>query len=254
MTTDLRRFGQATTPVDASAPQPPLDYYLVFPQGGQRDPAVQAEGIVVEEFVLDDDYSAVGLNSAGWTPAGDRWWSSAAFSAAMRTDPELRARVIAVGRDDVEIAYRQFGAGELPDEATLCTYFHDYEPLAASAPLRLSRPQVPYGFHDRRVYRILFANELSPDRLANLRSVWQMAPADGLADPGARVIGSAHLPVANDLFTWDLRRIGPGVAWCLDLTAYLGGSSANAIGPVLRELTTVMRQHGLIPVTIERFS
>lgn len=68
------------------------------------------------------------------------------------------------------------------------------------------------------------------------------------------MIGTAHLAVADDLFTWDLRRIGPGVAWCLDLTAYLGGSSGEAIGPVLRELTTVMRQHGLIPMTIERFS
>jgi hypothetical protein len=250
----LRRFGDATTVVAASTHLPPLDYYLIFPGTGDDERAAAPDGIVVEEFVLAEDHSAVGLNSAGWTPVDDTWWSSAAFSRGMRTDPKLRARVAPVGRDDAEIVYRQRGGGELPDETTLRTHFHDYESLADSAPLRFGPAQVPDGFDDKRVYRILFANELDKDRLASLQALWQMVLADDRADPRARVIGTARLRVANDIYTWDLRRIGPGVAWCLDLTALLDGSAGDAIGPLLRELRAVMHRQGLIPVTIERFS
>jgi hypothetical protein len=253
MTTDIRRFGEATV-IGACAPQPLLDYYLVLPETAVGEPSAQADGIVVEEFVLTDDYTAIGLNTAGWTAADGSWWSSAAFSRGMRIDPKLRTRIVAVGRRDVEIIYRRLGGGELPDETTLRTYFHDCESLTDSAPLLLSPPQVPHGFRDKRVYRILFANELGEDRLAYLQAVWQMALADDVTDPQARVIGTAHLRVANDIFTWDLRRIGPGVAWCLDVTAYLASRSGDAIGPLLRDLTTVMRHAGLIPVTIERFT
>jgi hypothetical protein len=38
------------------------------------------------------------------------------------------------------------------------------------------------------------------------------------------------------------------------VTVRLGGPSDAAVGPLLRELTAVMRAEGLIPVTIERFS
>jgi hypothetical protein len=219
--------------------RPPLDYYLLGP----------ADGIVVEEFVLADDHSAVGLNSTGWTPAGRRWWSSAEFSRAMRTDPALRARVVAVERAEVEIAYRRLGGGDLPDEPTLRGYFRDYEPLATSAPLFLGTAPVPDGYREKRLYRVLFAGELALDRLADLRAVWHMETASS-----DRVAGTAHLPVGDDLFSWDLRRIGEGVAWCLDLTAYLGAGSGTALGALLRELTATVRRHGMIPVTIERFT
>ncbi|WP_203924176.1 hypothetical protein [Rugosimonospora africana] len=172
----------------------------------------------------------------------------------MRVDPALRARVVPVGRNDAEAAYRQLGGGDLPDETTLRTHFDGYEPLADSAPLHLGSGDVPDGFIDKRVYRILFAKELSAERLANLVTLWQLAPVDDLTDPRARVLGTASRHVSDDVFTWDLRRIGASVAWCVDLTAYLRDSSGSGIGPMLRELRTDMRRQGLIPVTVERFS
>jgi len=50
----------------------------------------------------------------------------------------------------------------------------------------------------------------------------------------------------------EVRRIGAGIAWCLDLTAFL--RTGAALGPLLRELTAIMRRHGMIPVTVERFA
>jgi hypothetical protein len=245
--------GEATV-IGTSTARPPLHYYLISSETGAGDASAPADGIVVEEFVLDDDYTAIGINSAGWTAADGTWWSSAAFSRGMRTDPRLRARAFAVGRRDAETAYSRLGGGELPGETALRSYFHDHAPLAGSAPLRFDPPRIPDGFHDKRVYRILFANELRGDRLAYLETLWRMTLADDFADPRARVIGTAHRRVARDVFTWDLRRIGPGVAWCVDLTACLAGRSVDAIAPLLQELTMVMRHEGLIPVTIERLS
>jgi hypothetical protein len=221
----------------------PLDYYLI------GDPIGSVDGIVVEEFVLADDHTAVGLRSTGWAPADRRWWSSAEFSRAMRADPALRARVTAASRADVEIAYRRLGGGDLPDEPTLRGYFRDYEPLAASAPLLLGAGPVPDGYREKRLYRVLFAGELTPERLADLRAAWHMETA--LSD---RVAGTAHLPVGDDLFSWELRRVGPGVAWSLDLTAYLASDGEGGLGALLRELTAIMRRHGMIPVTVERFA
>jgi hypothetical protein len=218
--------------------RPSLDYYLIGPD----------DGIVVEEFMLADDHSAIGLNSTGWTPEGRRWWSSAEFSRAMRADPVLRARVVAVERADVEIAYRRLGGGELPDEPTLRGYFRDHERLATSTPLRLGTGAVPDGYREKRLYRVLLAGELTPQRLADLRAGWQLENS-----PSDRVAGTARLPLGDDLFTWDLRRIGEGIAWCVDLTACLAGADC-AVGPLLRELVAVLRRHGLIPVTIERFA
>jgi hypothetical protein len=219
--------------------RPSLDYYLIGPDNG----------IVVEEFVLADDHTAVGLRGTGWTPADRRWWSSAEFSRAMRADPALRARVAAASRADVEIAYRRLGGGDLPDEPTLRGYFRDCEPLATSAPLLLGTGPVPDGYREKRLYRVLLAGGLTPERLADLRAVWQMETA-----PSDRVAGTARLPVGDDLFSWELRRVGPGVAWSLDLTACLVSDSGAGLGALLRELTTVLRHHGLIPVTIERFA
>jgi hypothetical protein len=222
--------------------QQPLDYYLI------GDPIGSVDGIVVEEFVLADDHTAVELRSTGWTPADRRWWSSAEFSRAMRADPALRARVAAASRADVEIAYRRLG-GDLPDEPTLRGYFRDYEPLATSAPLLLGTGPVPDGYRDKRLYRVLFAGELIPERLADLRAAWHMGAAES-----ERVAGTARLPVGDDLFSWELRRVGPGVAWSLDLTACLASDGEGGLGPLLRELTAIMRRHGMIPVTVERFA
>lgn len=249
---------EASVPVRAVAlTPPPLDYYLVLGQAG-HDGSAQPDGLVVEEFVFAEDFSAIGLYSAGWGPADRTWRSSAAFGRGMRADPALRARVVPVGRDDARVAFRRLGGGELPDETTLRTHFHDYQSPAASAPLRLGSGEVPEGFRDKRVYRVLFAKDLDVERVATLRALWQMAPAGDLTDPRARVFGTARRRVLDDVFTWDLRRIGAEVAWCLDVTAYLGGGAGggagNAIGPLLGELRAAMRGQGLIPVTVERFS
>ncbi|WP_327108241.1 hypothetical protein [Nonomuraea glycinis] len=210
----------------------------------------EADGILVEELVLAGDGTATGLDSAGWRAAGGGWWSSAAYARELRTDAGLRGRVVAVRRREAESVYRRLSGAELPDEATLRTFFHDRLPLAGSPPLVLTPPQPPDGFHEVRVYRVLFAGDLGQDSLPRLREVWRMA----LADPRERVVGTAESRVAGDWFTWDVRRIGPGTAWCLDLTARLGSESDTAVRPLLRELTVVMRAEGLIPVTIERFS
>jgi hypothetical protein len=216
---------------------PPLDYYLIGP----------ADGLLVEEFVLADDHSAVALRTAGWTPAEGRWWSSAAFSRAVRANPAMRARVVAASRDDVETAYRRLSGGELPDETTLRGYFRDDVPLATSTPLLLGIGPVPDGYREQRLYRVLFAGELTPDRLADLTAAWRFGAGEATG-----VVGTARLSVGEDLFSWDLRRVGGGVAWSVDLTACLRGAG-QAIGPLLRELTAVLRHHGLVPVTIERF-
>jgi hypothetical protein len=252
MDTELRRYGDGGGP--ATLRPAPLDYYLIFPGAGEPAPGAEPAGLVVEEFVLAEDHSAVGLDSAGWTPADGRWWSSAEFSRGMRADPGLRARVAPVNRGDAQAAYRRLGGGGLPDEPALRAQFRDRAPLADVAALRLDSAPVPDGFDERRVYRTLFARQLTVGGLARLRALWRMEPAGDLADPGARVIGTAGLRVSGDVFTWELRRIGADVAWCLDLTACLAGGPGHALGALLRELRAVMRQQGLVPVTVERFA
>jgi hypothetical protein len=231
-----------------------LDYYLI-----------DRSGILVEEFVLGEDDAAVAIDGAGWT--GGRWWSSAAFSVDMRGDPQLRSRVVPADRDGARAAYRRLGGGELPGEATLRGYFADPAPLAASAALRLDATPVPDGYRERRVYRVLFAGDLDSDGLAALRYRWRMAPSGdprvpggAQAEPGSggaehpqRILGAGRMSAAGDEFTWQLRRIGYGVAWCVDLTACLSGEPVG-VRPLLRELTSAVRGQGLIPVTIERFA
>ncbi|WP_182906688.1 hypothetical protein [Microbispora sp. H13382] len=240
MNSDMDERGQPA--LAAAAPEAALDYYLITSETG-------AEGVVVEEFALADDFRTVGLNTAGWTAADGVWWSSAAFGRAMREDPGLRARAHAVSRPEAEAAYHGLGGGELPGEAWLRAMFHDYRLLPDSPPLRLSPPQVPEGFHDTRVYRVLFAGEPSLPRLAEMVTL-----AAEAGDPRTRVVGTGALRTASDVFTWDVRRIGPGAACSVDLTAHLGTTSDEALGPLLRRLTTVMRHAGPVPVTVERFS
>ena len=220
---------------------PPLDYYLV----------ARPDAILIEEFVFGPDRSAIGLDSVMWTGS---WLLSADFSRRLRLDAKLRARVTPVDRHGAEAAYRRLGGGELsgdlPGEETLRARFRDRLPMASAAPLRLTPPRVAEGFHDTRTYRILFADNLSEESIAALRARWRMTGERG----DGRVIGTAQHRVGADVFTWDLRRIGPSVAWCLDVTVDLAGAGDDTVGPVLRELTSQMRSHGMIPVTVERFS
>ncbi|MFE9191537.1 hypothetical protein ACFYL6_18190 [Micromonospora sp. NPDC007208] len=248
MTTDPFRAASVSATVEVTGPRPSLDYYLVLAQHGDRDPTADPDGIVVEEFTRHHDHSTTGLDSAGWTPASG-WWSSAALSRGIRTDPDALARVVPTWRREAESVYRTLGGGHLPDETTLRTYFRDHQPIASAPPLRLGPAQPPAGFHERRVYRVLFAKDLRVDQVTSLRAAWQ-TPAEG---SGASV-ASGHLDRDGDRFTWDLRRVGHTLAWCLDVTVLLRTATARAVGPTLSDLTNVLRRHGLIPVTTERFS
>lgn len=222
------------------ATAPALEYYLLYPVDAEAPPI----GLLIEEFVLADDLSAVRLCSAGWTPADGGWWSLAAFAQALRMDPDLRARVKAVTRCDAEATYRRLGGGALPDEEALRGYFRDDIPLAAGAPLRLG---VGPGVH-----RVLFAGELDAERLAHLGASLRIGGGrdwDG-ARPG--VVGTGRLRVNDTDFRWELRRVGGGVAWCIDVTSE--PASNEALRSLLRQLTDVARHHGLIPTTIECLS
>jgi hypothetical protein len=78
-----------------------------------------------------------------------------------------------------------------------------------------SAPPLRLGLTEAPYYRILFAGE----------------PTDAGAHP-------------------QLRRIGNGLAWCVDIAAPEGAN----VAPELRAARDTMRRNGLIPVTIERFS
>jgi hypothetical protein len=214
-----------------------VDYYLVR----SRD----VDGVLVEEFARARDHSTVGLYGAVWTLDAARWRSSAAFGRAMRSDPELLAGVTPVDRSAAEAVYRRLGGGTLPSEADLRARFVDFEPFATAPPLRLDPAGVPDGFHDRRVYRVLFAKTLDARQLDELRAAWRVAPGGDAG--GSRQIG-------GDLFTWTLRRVGRGIAWALDVTVLLASTVDDTVGPVLHELTAALRERGLVPVTTERFA
>ncbi|MFI2713577.1 hypothetical protein ACH495_25980 [Micromonospora sp. NPDC018662] len=222
-------------PVTSSAVTFALDYYLLCP----ADAPVAPLGLLVEEFVLADDLSATRLRTAGWTRADGGWWSSAAFAHAVRADPDVRARLRAVGRADAEEAYLRSGGGALPDEDVLRCHFRDDVPLATVAPLRLG--------DGPPVWRVLFAGELDDGRLAALRTALRLD-----AGTGHGLAGTGRLRVDGTMFRWDLRRVGGGVAWCLDVTAE--PAHRDALRPLLRRLTDVVRRHGLVPATIERFA
>ncbi|RKR92151.1 hypothetical protein BDK92_6585 [Micromonospora pisi] len=252
MTTDLHRFGDAG-PAFASPSQRSLDYYLILSEPGRAPSSAKVDGILVEEFEFAEDSSTIALRGAGWT-AGE-WWDATSFSRRLRTEEELRRRLVTARRDRVEHVYRRFGTGELPAETTLRSYFGVGDSSVFSPPLRLGLAEAGDGFDETRVYRILFTNDLSRDGLAALLDGWRMTVAEDVSRPATRVVGSARLRVADDLFTWDLRRVGPGVAWAVDLTANLAVAGAGErVGPLLRVLTAAARDQGLIPVTIDRFS
>ncbi|MFG1956108.1 hypothetical protein [Nonomuraea sp. NPDC049028] len=222
-----------------------LDYYLILAEADGGDPGAPPLGILVEEFVLCDDYTAAAIDSAEWSAAAGAWRSSPASSRDIRTDAHLRARVTAVSRHDAGRAYQAGGGGELPQEAEIRALFRERQPLPAAAPLDL-------GTTGSRHYRILFAGE--PRDLGSIRSALRLEPVEDPADPLARVVGTATATAAGHDFTWELRRIGPGIAWCLDVTVRLGTGPEAPIGELLRHHRQAIRGQSLIPVTIERFA
>ena len=238
MTTTLAR--QA---VDAS---PFLHYYLVHDRAGEPD------GLLVEEFLLATDYSSAGLLSGFWSRRESRWRDGADTSRSLRLDAALRVQVVAASRAAAAKLYRSVCGVDLPDEAALRAYFGDF-PAQPPPPLRLSGPEATSGFRETRVYRILFVNELTQDGLDALSGTWQMPVTGDLADPEVRILGAVRRRVAGDSLRWDLRRVAAGAAWGLDVTCDLVGERDEAVGVLLRGLTTQMRQQGLIPVTVDRF-
>ncbi|MEV0380407.1 hypothetical protein [Nonomuraea sp. NPDC050643] len=216
-----------------------MDYYLIAGTAGDRSPA----GLLVEEFVLCDDYTAAGIDGAEWRPDTRAWSASAELSRAIRADLALRGRVTPVGRQDACAAFARLGGGDLPEEDGLRFLFQERRSLPASAPLNLGSRS------GARRYRILFAGELGADGLEKALKALRLEPTD---DP--RVVGKASTSTGGHGFTWELRRIGAGIAWCVDVTARLGSGPVTALGALLHHHRQAIRDQGLIPVTVERFA
>jgi hypothetical protein len=170
----------------------------------------------------------------------------------LRLDAALRAHLAAVGRAAAASLCWNLCGADLPDEPALRACFGEL-PAQPPPPLRLSGPEATPGFRETRVYRILFVNELTQDGLEVLSDAWQMPVIGDLAAPEVRVLGAVRRQVSGDAFRWDLRRVAAGAAWGLDVTCDLAGERDEAVGVLLRGLTTQMRQQGLIPVTVDRF-
>jgi hypothetical protein len=177
---------------------------------------------------------------------------ASATSRRLRVDAALRERVTPVGRAAAAALYRDLCGADLPDEAALRARF-GAPPVQPPPPLRLNGSKATPGFHETRVYRILFTDELTQDGLAALSEAWQMPVTGDLTDPDVRILGAVRRQVSGDAFRWDLRRIAAGAAWGLDVTCDLLGDRDEAVGVLLRGLTTQMRQQGMIPVTVDRF-
>ncbi|KXK61571.1 hypothetical protein AWW66_12965 [Micromonospora rosaria] len=241
----------ATGPSGPAGSRGGLDYYLVHPVGGPG--AGPPTGILVEEFVYGADHVAVRLDSAGWLAGEPGWRGASGFSRAIRADAGVRGRIVPVERDGADLLHRRLTGSGLPAEAALRGHLGAGPPLPTSPPLRLGGEVTP-GYHDTRVYRVLFANALTPDGLAEVQRTWRMAIPDDAGHPQARVLGTARLRVGDDAYTWEVRRVVAGAAWCLDVTVDLAGASDEGVAPVLRSLTATLRRQGLVPVTRERFS
>lgn len=201
-----------------------LDYYTVTDRDGRL------QTLVVEEFLLRDDFTAAGIDSAGFN---GEWWSSAEFSRRLRTD--AADATTPVSRLDAEAAFRALGGSDLPPEPALRDHFADRAIFPDVPPLRLG----PDDGH--RLYRLLFARDLDERHLAGLMAALRLSPVD---DP--RVAGRSTTEYA----TCELRRVGD-LAWSIDVTV---AESSAAIGTVLGTAMLTARGHGLIPVTVERFA
>ncbi|MGP3910046.1 hypothetical protein [Nonomuraea sp. 10N515B] len=198
----------------------------------------------MEEFVLGEDFTAAGIDSAEWGSETGAWLAAPEVSRAIRSDGALRRRVMPVDRRDARDAYAYLGGGELPQEDRLRDFFRRRQPLPASAPLHLGTAPAK-----ARRYRILFAGELGADGLAKAQAVLRLEPT---GDP--RVVGKASGSAGGHGFTWELRRIGAGIAWCVDVTVRLGAGPLAMLGALLHHHRQAVRGQGLIPVTVERFA
>lgn len=201
-----------------------LDYYTVHDRDGRL------RTLVVEEFVLRDDFTAAGIDSAGFS---GEWWSSAGFSRLLRT--EAAASTTPVSRTGAEAAFRDLGGSRLPAEPLLREHFGDRAIFPDVPPLRLGPDD------GRRVYRLLFARDLDERRLAALLESLRLSPVDDLGVAGRSV---------TEHGVCELRRVG-GVAWSIDLTF---PSTSAEIGSLVGSALLAARDHGLIPVTVERFA
>ncbi|MFI7700262.1 hypothetical protein [Nonomuraea sp. NPDC049480] len=217
-----------------------MDYYLISTSAYDHSPA----GVLVEEFVLCEDFTAAGIDSAEWGSETGEWLPAPEVSRAIRSDGALRRRVTPVSRQDAHDAYAYLGGGELPEEDRLRGHFLRRQPLPASAPLHLGTAPAK-----ARRYRILFAGELGADGLAGAQAALRLEPT---GDP--RVVGKASGNADGHGFTWELRRIGAGIAWCVDVTVRLGAGPMAMLGALLHHHRQAVREQGLIPVTVERFA
>jgi hypothetical protein len=217
-----------------------------------HDGAGEPDGLLAEEFLLAKDYSSAGLVSVSWSRRDGCWRDAVAISRRVRLDAALRVRVTPVGRAVAASLYWDLCGADLPNEAALRARCGDLS-AQPPTPLLLNGAEATLGFRETRVYRILFADELTRDGLDALSSAWQMPVTGDVADPEVRVLGTVRRRVSGDVFRWDLRRVAAGAAWGLDVTCDLVGERDEAVGVLLRGLTTQLRQQGLIPVTIDRF-
>ncbi|TMR24404.1 hypothetical protein ETD86_04530 [Nonomuraea turkmeniaca] len=217
-----------------------MDYYLISTSAYDRSPA----GVLVEEFVLCEDFTAAGIDSAEWGSETGEWLAAPEVSRAIRANGALRSRVTPVSRQDARDAYAYLGGGELPEEDRLREHFRRRQPLPTSSPLHLGSAPAK-----ARRYRILFAGELGADGLAAAQAALRLEPTGD-----ARVVGKASGSVSGHGFTWELRRIGAGIAWCVDVTVRLGAGPLATLGALLHHHRQAIREQGLIPVTVERFA
>ncbi|BCJ77130.1 hypothetical protein CS0771_66740 [Catellatospora sp. IY07-71] len=231
-----------TLPLHTAAP---LDYYLLLRPADDR-----VEGVVIEEFSVRDDGTVSGLDTSAWTVDTGGWWSSAEFGAAMRADPAVRGRLRPVHRDAAETAYRLLSGGALDEEAVLRLNFLDHRRLPNAAPLSLNDGPEPGS----RVYRILFAGDFSAAALDELRAAWQLVPVDPALDPLGRVVGRTQGTAGAHDVAWELRRIGAGLGWAVDVTVRLREGDHETVPAALYELRQEARACGLLPVTVERFA
>jgi hypothetical protein len=203
-----------------------LDFYTVTDGHGRL------QALVVEEFVLRDDFTAAALDTAGFSGV---WWSSAEFSRRLRTD--AAAVTAPVSRVGAEAAFGDLGGDELPSEAVLRDRFGDRVFFPDGPPLRLGPDD------GSRLYRLLFARDLDERHLAGLLAALRLSPVSSVDHP--RVAGRT----ATEHGTCELRRVGD-LAWSIDLVF---ASASEVIGPTVEVALHAARGHGLIPVTIERF-
>ena len=224
-----------------------LDYYRVAAAESAR-----AEAILVEELVLRDDGTAIGIDSVLWTAVSRAWQAASEFSRDLRIE---RACANGSGPSTARPPRPCSGcsAGTScrtrrccgPGSATSCRCRP--RPCCGSGRGR-RRP----GFRERRVYRILFAGELDRGGLRCLRTRWLLDPVEPAADPTGQIAGRARRTVDDHELVWELRRVGAGLGWAVDVTADLADAPVAAALAVLRELRQQARAEGLVPVTVER--